>query len=81
VARHSFATQAQITLKEAKGLLTLEVVDNGHGFNTGKIEDSECLGLAGMRERAALIGGALEIHSRPHKGTRVCFKLPLRDRR
>jgi len=81
VARHSFATQAQITLKEAKGLLTLEVVDNGHGFDTRKIEDSECLGLAGMRERAALIGGSLEIHSRPHKGTRVCFKLPLRERR
>jgi PAS domain S-box-containing protein len=81
VARHSFATQAHITLKEAKGLLTLEVVDNGHGFNTRKIEDSECLGLAGMRERAALIGGTLEIHSKPSKGTRVCFKLPLQARR
>ncbi|MDD2902794.1 MAG: PAS domain-containing protein [Syntrophales bacterium] len=81
VARHSFATQAHITLKEVRGMLTLEVVDNGHGFNTKKIEDSECLGLAGMRERAALIGGSLEIQSRPQKGTRVCFKLPLQARR
>jgi PAS domain S-box-containing protein len=81
VARHSFATQAHITLKEAKGLLTLEVVDNGRGFNIRKTEESECLGLAGMRERAALLGGALEIFSKPQKGTRVCFKLPLQVRK
>lgn len=81
VARHSFATQVQITLKEEKGILTLAVVDNGRGFNTRKIEESECLGLAGMRERAGLIGGALEIQSKPHKGTQVYFKLPLNDRR
>ena len=81
VARHSFATQARITLKKTKGCLTLEVVDNGHGFDTGKIEESECLGLAGMRERAALLGGSLEIQSKPQKGTQVCFKLPLKARR
>ena len=81
VARHSFATQVQITLKEEKGMLTLAVVDNGRGFNTRKIEDSECLGLAGMRERAGLIGGTLEIQSKPHKGTQVYFKLPLNTRR
>jgi len=81
VARHSFATQVKITLKEEKGMLTLAVMDNGRGFNTRKIEEAECLGLAGMRERAGLIGGALEIHSQPHKGTQVYFKLPLQDKR
>lgn len=81
VARHSFATQVQITLKEEKGILTLAVVDNGRGFNTRKIEESECLGLAGMRERAGLIGGTLEIQSQPQKGTQVYFKLPLQARR
>ena len=81
VARHSFATQVQITLKEEKGILTLAVVDNGRGFNIRKIEESECLGLAGMRERAGLIGGTLEIQSKPQKGTQVYFKLPLQARR
>jgi PAS domain S-box-containing protein len=81
VARHSFATQVQISLKEEKGILTLAVVDNGRGFNTRKIEESECLGLAGMRERAGLIGGALEIQSKPRKGTRVYFKMPFNARR
>ncbi len=78
VARHSFATQVQITLREEKGVLTLAVLDNGRGFNTRKIDESECLGLAGMRERAGLIGGAIEIQSQPQKGTQVYFRLPLK---
>lgn len=77
VARHSFATKAQITLKADAGTLTLAVMDNGRGFNTRRIAESECLGLVGMRERASLIGGSLEIQSKPQKGTQVFFKLPL----
>ena len=77
VARHSFATKAQITLKADAGTLTLAVTDNGRGFDTRRIAESECLGLAGMRERASLIGGSLEIQSKPQKGTQVYFKLPL----
>jgi signal transduction histidine kinase len=77
VARHSFATQVQITLREEQGMLTLAVVDNGRGFHTRKIEEAECLGLVGMRERAGLIGGTIEIQAKPQKGTQVYFKLPL----
>ena len=77
VARHSFATQVQVSLQVEEGSLTLAVVDNGCGFNTRKITDSECLGLVGMRERAGLIGGILEIKSQPKRGTQVCFRLPL----
>jgi PAS domain S-box-containing protein len=76
VARHSYATRVRITLKAEAGTLTLAVIDNGQGFNVGKIAAMECLGLAGMRERAGLIGGALEIKSRPHKGTQVYCRLP-----
>ncbi len=53
------------------------VVDNGQGFDAKDIAASEGLGLAGMRERASLLGGSLEIRSRPGKGTRVCFRLPV----
>ena len=76
VTRHAAATQVKVSLEPKKGMLTLAVADNGRGFDLQEIASSECLGLAGMRERAGLLGGSLEIRSRPGKGTKVCFKLP-----
>jgi PAS domain S-box-containing protein len=81
VARHSFATQAQVSLKAQNGLLTLTVTDNGRGFDIQDLEEDQCLGLAGMRERAGLLGGSLLMQSQPGKGTQVCFKLPLNGRK
>ena len=77
VARHSFATQVDITLQAQNGILSLVVSDNGIGFNTLKIAESEALGVAGMRERASLVGGTFEIQSHPGKGTRVYFRLSI----
>jgi signal transduction histidine kinase len=81
VARHSFATQVGISLEKKNGQLLLTVKDNGCGFKPQDLEDSHCLGLAGMRERASLVRGSLELQSRPGKGTRVFFRLPLTDQR
>jgi PAS domain S-box-containing protein len=79
VARHSFATRVQIRLQVEKDLLTLMVKDNGRGFNPKDLAESECLGLAGMRERASLLGGSLELQSTPGGGTGIYFRLPLAD--
>jgi PAS domain S-box-containing protein len=76
VTRHAAATQVKVSLETKKGMLTLAVADNGRGFDLQEIAALECLGLAGMRERAGLLGGSLEIRSRPGKGTKVCFRLP-----
>jgi PAS domain S-box-containing protein len=76
VTRHAAATQVKVSLEPKKGMVTLAVADNGRGFDLREIAASECLGLAGMRERAGLLGGSLEIRSRPGKGTKVCFRLP-----
>jgi PAS domain S-box-containing protein len=65
VARHSNATHVDVTLETGKGRLILEVIDNGRGFGAEGLEESECLGMAGMRERASLVGGSLEIRSQP----------------
>jgi PAS domain S-box-containing protein len=81
VARHAFATRVKIDLQVRGGLLTLCVSDNGRGFAPRKLADSDCLGLAGMRERAGLLGGSLELQSKPGKGTKVFFRLPLEERR
>ncbi len=77
VARHSSATRVDVSLKAEDGLLSLAVADDGRGFDTKDLLDSRGLGVAGMRERAALIGGTLEIHSRPGKGTRVILHVPI----
>ncbi|MDD3581530.1 MAG: PAS domain S-box protein [Desulfobacca sp.] len=81
VARHSFATRVQVTLQAEAGMLTLGVGDNGRGFNIRELAESECLGLAGMRERASLLGGSLEMQSQPGKGTKLCARLPITSRR
>ena len=78
VARHAFASRIEVVLKVQNGILTLEVADNGLGFNSLDLSDSEGLGIAGMRERAALINGTLEVYSQPEKGARVYFKVPIR---
>ncbi|MGA7577593.1 MAG: PAS domain-containing protein [Desulfobaccales bacterium] len=81
VARHAFATQVKINLQVRGGVLTLSVADNGRGFDPQNLSQSHCLGLAGMRERAGLLGGRLELESKAGKGTRVYFRLPLNEQR
>ncbi len=49
-------------------------VDNGSGFAFA--EEGKGLGLSGMRERALLVGGTLDIDSRPGKGTSVVLEVP-----
>ena len=46
-------------------------------FNIFVLNDTEALGVAGMRERAALVGGELRVFSRPGAGARVEFRVPL----
>lgn len=69
-ARHSGAGRVEVLLRRTEeGGVVLEVADDGRGF---AFEESERgLGLAGMRERALLVGGELTIESRPGRGTTV----------
>ena len=76
VARHADATHVDVEMHEDDDWLTLSVSDNGCGFNIEALNEFEGLGLAGMRERATLAGGSLEVASRPKNGTRVQFKVP-----
>ena len=77
VARHSGATNVDVSLRVAGGQLQVAVVDNGSGFDLERVSEQECLGLTGMRERAALAGGSLVIHSAVGQGTEILLALPL----
>jgi two-component system sensor histidine kinase UhpB len=75
VARHSGARRARVTLgPDGDGRVSLTVHDDGRGFDLGRQADGS--GLRGMRERAVLIGGSLEVESRPGRGTTVRLRLP-----
>ncbi|MCG6894001.1 MAG: PAS domain S-box protein [Desulfobacteraceae bacterium] len=77
VARHADAANAVVTIRSEQGRLLLTVTDDGRGFSLSDLPESEGLGVAGMRERAALIGGRLRVDSSPGKGTRVELTVPL----
>ena len=77
VARHAFANRVDVVLKSRNSTLTLAIADDGRGFNPLELSDSEGLGVAGMRERASLVGGTLEVYSEPNQGCRVLFEVPI----
>ena len=59
------------------GRLVLRIRDNGRGFDPADPSVSKSLGLLGMRERAAILGGQVNISSAPGKGTSVAAWIPL----
>jgi two-component system sensor histidine kinase UhpB len=73
-ARHSGAGRVEVQLRRRGEDVELEVADDGRGFAFDESEGG--LGLAGMRERALLIGGTLTIESRPGRGTTVRLTVP-----
>ncbi len=76
VIRHAHATRVEVVLKEEQGSLTMEVKDNGRGISSDEISNTKSIGLLGMRERAALLGGELTISGQAGAGTAVTVKIP-----
>jgi signal transduction histidine kinase len=80
VHKHAPSARVKITLRRLNDAVRLQVRDWGPGFNPEKITDGggpgERLGLSSMRERVALLGGHLEVHSRPGEGTEVVAEIP-----
>jgi two-component system sensor histidine kinase UhpB len=79
VARHAKATRVDVEMTSTGGNLMLEVKDNGKGIPSDKISGGVSLGILGMRERAALLGGRLAIRGTPGKGTTVIVSLPIKN--
>jgi len=75
VAKHSAAGRATLRVRRADDRIELLVSDDGQGFDLSGETDG--FGLAGMRERVALVGGELQIESKPGGGTRVTASVPL----
>jgi signal transduction histidine kinase len=78
VIRHADATRVEVDLYEEGGRLILQVKDNGRGIRREQVSSVKSIGLLGMRERAALFGGEVNITGTPKKGTCVTVSIPLR---
>jgi PAS domain S-box-containing protein len=76
VARHSRATSVDVILERHGDQVVLIVEDNGVGFDPARTTSQRRgFGLLGMQERAALVGGTLQIESQPGKGTTVLLRM------
>jgi two-component system sensor histidine kinase UhpB len=73
--RHSGAAHLNVRLEREDGSVELSVADDGRGFTFEQA--SRGLGLAGMRERALLVNGELQVESRPQVGTKVRLLVPI----
>ena len=85
VVQHACANKVSLLLAARAGTVSLIVEDDGCGFDADRLIhgplDEHWLGLSGMRERAALLGGRLTIESTPGSGTTVFVEIPLPDDR
>lgn len=80
IEKHAGASEVALRLFEAGGRLRLEVSDNGRSFAAARETEAQGagrLGLLGMRERAAMLGGRLEIEAVQGKGTTICASIPV----
>lgn len=77
VIRHANATRVEVRLYESGGFLVLEVKDNGRGISEVEIRNTKSIGLIGMRERAALLGGEVRLRGKAGSGTEVSVRVPM----
>lgn len=85
VYKHAEAMNVNVVVERRKREMLLIIEDNGKGFEpSDKVMNKESgsgLGLVGMRERAAIVGGTLEIESAPGKGTTIFARVPIKETR
>ena len=76
IGRHAQARSAWVLFSAENGHIQVEIEDDGRGIAPGDLAKARSLGLKGMRERIAYLGGSLEIGPAPRGGTRIRLRVP-----
>jgi signal transduction histidine kinase len=76
VIKHAGAQHVSIVIAQSEGAIRVVVEDDGRGFDAKEVRD-DALGVVGMRERVALVGGTLSVESAPGSGTALVAYIPL----
>src|SRR5690606_8816652 len=77
VTRHAGAHSVVVRLWQEAGTLCLSVIDDGKGFDPASRKPGQSFGLVGMQERMFMLGGQLQIDSRPGEGTTLYARIAL----
>jgi signal transduction histidine kinase len=80
VARHAHASYVKVTVLKLARTITMEVADNGKGFETDRVlitKANNRLGVLGMRERVQMVGGHFTLESTPGTGTTIRAQIPV----
>lgn len=77
IVRHSSATHVRVGLEDRSDTVIMEIRDNGRGISREDIGRRDSLGVLGMKERALMFGGSVEIQGKPGKGTSVTVRIPV----
>ncbi len=77
VVKHAAAKHVRIRITYDENNVSLEMIDDGLGFDTRMADQSGGFGLQGIRERVQRLGGSLDIESAPGKGARLSVKVPI----
>ena len=78
IARHSKATQIEISLQMAEEYMHLKISDNGIGISDNEIKSKKSFGIISMKERAVSLGGTFDIYKQNDSGTVIRLNLPLK---
>jgi signal transduction histidine kinase len=80
IAKHAGASRVDISLQWRDSIISVSITDNGRGFDLDKVLGPESLerslGIIGMQERISLLGGKIDIQSRPDSGTYLYIEVP-----
>ena len=77
ISKYAQSSLVQLDLSDAEGVLTLEISDNGKGIAPEVLNNPSGFGIRGLKERARVVGGWLDISSREGQGTTIILSVPL----
>lgn len=77
IAKYAQCSEVKVDLSDAEGVLTLEISDNGRGITSAELQKAEAFGIRGLKERARVVGGWLDISTVQGAGTTVILSVPL----
>ncbi|MEW6376963.1 MAG: sensor histidine kinase [Thermodesulfobacteriota bacterium] len=80
IAKHAEASRVEISLEQRDSMICASITDNGKGFDMNKVLHPESpergFGIIGMQERVSLLGGHIDIKSKPGLGTQIHIEIP-----
>lgn len=77
ISKYAQCSEVHIELSDAEGVLTLEISDNGCGITPEALQKSGAYGIRGLKERAKVVGGWMDIVTDTGRGTSVILSIPL----